>query len=249
MTTALLEDALGISRMDVIVRKEVAVDSVQLSALLDRLHQHEPVQYVTGWAHFQGNRYRVSPATLIPRPETEELVGCVLRHVKEDSPVIWDIGTGSGCIAIALSLALPKARVFATDISEAALAIARQNNRDLGASVQFVLSDVFKGAPDLPQPRAIVSNPPYIPLSDRSGMSANVVEHEPHTALFVPNEDPLVFYDRIADWAPSGCQLFFEIHADMGEAVRQMLLARGYPSVGILPDMQGRDRIVHTEKP
>jgi release factor glutamine methyltransferase len=244
----LLEDLFGISRMDMVLKKEVNVDAHALKEALERLRHHEPVQYVVGKALFLDREFRVAPGVLIPRPETEELVQWILEEKEQPNPVIWDIGTGSGCIAVSLALALPGAKVFGTDFSESALQIAQANADALHADVTFIHSDILLEAPALPAPYIIVSNPPYIPAGERTTMHANVTKHEPESALFVPDADPLLFYRRIAEvakdaLAPYG-RLYFEIHEKRGAEVKQLLEQLGYQNVEIKRDMQGKDRMV-----
>lgn len=248
VVSVLLEDLFGISRMDVVMKKEVTVDAHMLTDALDRLGNHEPVQYVVGKALFLDREFRVAPDVLIPRPETEELVQWIVEKNDRTNPVIWDIGTGSGCIAVSLALALPGAKVFGTDFSESALLIAQANADARHADVKFIQSDILLEAPALPAPDIIVSNPPYIPATERTTMHTNVTKHEPESALFVPDADPLLFYRRIAEVAKNGLapngKIYFEIHEKRGAEVKALLESLGFADVTIRQDMQGKERMV-----
>lgn len=216
---------------------------------LKRLRTGEPLQYVLGAVEFHGMRLHVGPSVLIPRPETEELVELILASRKQRLRIL-DIGTGSGCIALALKRALPEAEVFGLDVSEAALAVARRNAEQLGLEVNWVHEDILSEASRLPtQLDLVVSNPPYVPLKDRAGMSEQVVDHEPHLALFVRDEDPLLFYRAIAgkawDGLVLGGELWFEGHHQHAAGTVAMLAGLGYASASVLPDLSGAQRFIH----
>jgi release factor glutamine methyltransferase len=236
-----------------------------LTEIEQRLQKHEPVQYVLGEAWFYNLKLFVDKHVLIPRPETEELVYWILSDVKakgldvfERGPAeadvttqlkILDIGTGSGCIALALKQAMPKAEVWGCDVSEEALNVARRNGSELDIRVDFQGVDILDEAQQrlLPTVDIIVSNPPYIPLKDKDAMHANVLNYEPHQALFVPDNDALKFYKAIAQFAKrrlyeNGC-LYFEIHEDLGPAVAELFDNEGY-TTELRKDMQGKDRMV-----
>jgi release factor glutamine methyltransferase len=215
----------------------------------DQLLAHRPVQYILGEAWFGGMRFHVDERVLIPRPETEELVEWVAEEASGGGGLL-DVGTGSGCIAVTLTRRLPALEVHACDISEGALAVARQNAGELGARVQFIESDFLDrvqwGA--LPPLRWLVSNPPYVPNRDKEAMDKHVVGYEPSLALFVPDEDALVFYRALGEFAgmrlaPGGA-LYAEIHENMGAAVKRLLLDLGAREVIIRKDMQEKDRMV-----
>jgi release factor glutamine methyltransferase len=254
----LLEDRFGISRIDVMLQSEIEwTQQSELEHCLARLLAREPIQYVTGKAHFYGHTFQVAPGVLIPRPETEELVHWIVSGNKLADPVIWDIGTGSGCIAISLKKAIPGARVYASDISEGALHIAKENADKLNARVEFLLSDIFSDEEILFKPDIIVSNPPYIPERDKKTMHKNVLEFEPHMALFVPDDDALKFYRRIAQVAKlkfeksasigqasrSSGKLYFEIHEHYSDEIRDMMNGLGF-EVEVRRDLQGKARMV-----
>lgn len=248
----LLGHFLSLSRTDVLLGKPISGNQPDWPTLLTRLRAYEPMQYVLGKEEFYGRTFAVTPATLIPRPETEELVNLVVREVKhENFPFsILDIGTGSGCIAVTLALELPGAHVTAWDISPEALAVARQNAERLGANVRFEQRDVLHlPFSILHSPFSLlVSNPPYVARAEAATIHPNVLDHEPHLALFVPDDDPLVFYKVIADlgleaMVPGGL-VFLEINARFGAETAAVFLERGYESAQVLQDLAGKDRFV-----
>lgn len=230
-----LEEVFGVSAVDVYadkVRNFSEEEHGSLANILQRLCNSEPVQYVLGYADFDGLRLAVSPATLIPRPETEELVAWVAAESAEKPCRLLDVGTGSGCIAIALAHRLPQAIVEAWDVSEEALAVARKNVESLGVNVGFTCCDLLaepqtQGAFDF-----IVSNPPYICESEQADMEAHVLRHEPHLALFVPNDDPLRFYRALARLGQralsAGGSIFMEINQAYGAETAALFEAMGY---------------------
>jgi len=248
-------EMLGQTTIDYYLGKDIILSSKEmqkLNGILARLLNFEPIQYIQGTARFLERSYHVAPGVLIPRPETEELVEVMLREIPSDARIL-DIGTGSGCIAISLSKAFPNAKVTAWDVSEDALCIARRNNDDLQASVCFVKQDVLAWRGDGGQCYdVIVSNPPYITESEKQEMERNVLDWEPFSALFVPDNDPLLFYRRIAELGKvmlvSGGRLYFEINRAFGEATATMLRAQGYTNLRVLKDISGNDRIVIAER-
>ncbi|QHL88317.1 peptide chain release factor N(5)-glutamine methyltransferase [Nibribacter ruber] len=223
----------------------------QVDGFLPRLLAQEPVQYVLGEASFYGREFLVSPAVLIPRSETEELVQMVIQEYKRHAEVkLLDIGTGSGCIPITLSLELPHAIVWGLDVSTEALTIARQNGLELAARVQWLHQDILQEVPAIAPASldAVVSNPPYVLEEEKGLMRDNVLSFEPHLALFVPDHDPLLFYRRIADLAlnqlkPQG-KLFFEINERYAQETAAMLREWGYKMIEIKKDLRGKDRFV-----
>lgn len=252
----LLEDKFGLSLADILcggVGQLSADDTMWLERAVARIEQMEPIQYVLGEAWFCGRSFIVDESVLIPRPETEWLVeraGEVVSAMDVSSPRILDIGTGSGCIAVSLKKALPDAYVEAWDISEAALAIAKKNAKTLGADVAFKLRDAL-AAKDIDDPiqckwDIIVSNPPYICDSERKDMEANVLEHEPATALFVPDADPLLFYKAIADYGKETLSqnghLLFECNTRYAQATAEMMQEVGYEETEVADDCFGKPR-------
>ena len=213
---------------------------------VERLLAHEPIQHIVGVAHFHGHRFKVDRHTLIPRPETEQLVDMIIDQNPATDLRVLDIGTGSGCIAISLARALKFAQVTAFDVSQAALDVAAGNASALGAKVKFCLTDILSAKPVDNQFDIIVSNPPYICHSEKSQMESNVLLYEPHTALFVPDNDPLLFYRAIALYASRalspGGKLYFEINAAYGNATAQLLKQHGFTDIEIVRDFYGRDR-------
>ena len=270
----LLEDLFGIDLKRQLMEPNLCIDERQhylLSEAVRRLLAGEPVQYVTGMARFNDLLIKVSPAVLIPRPETEELVNKIcsslLCHSCEgmcggvesigggsnrQKPIrIWDIGTGSGCIAIALAKRFPDAEVIAFDVSDEALQIAKENAESNGVKVSFVHDDVLHPQSDyFNQPvDLVVSNPPYVCDSERAAMEANVLDWEPETALFVPDDDPLRFYRQILALAktqlnPEG-QVWFEINERMGEEMLLLCREMGFAEAEVLEDYVGKQRFCH----
>jgi release factor glutamine methyltransferase len=203
------------------------------------------LQYIVGSARFHGHRFKVTPAVLIPRTETEQLIDMIVDENPASDLRVLDMGTGSGCIAISLARALKFAQVDALDVSRDALAVARENAALLKVKVRFFESDMLS-----PQPPArydiIVSNPPYVCWSERESMERNVLEHEPELALFVPDDDPLLFYRAIAHYAvkalnPSG-ELYFEINPLYVNEMKQMLSDEGFSHIEIRNDQFGKQR-------
>ncbi len=227
----------------------------RLNDILKQLKKGKPIQYILGHTEFYGLPFKVGPPVLIPRPETEELVEWAISSVGPQqcwgaAGSILDIGTGSGCIAIALKKHLPGFKVSAIDISDDALAIAAENARLNNVDVTFFNADILniKSEIEIPKFEIIISNPPYVTLRDKTQMHKNVIDFEPHTALFVPEDDPLVFYKAIADFAiknlaPNGL-LFFEINESFGEETIKLLADKGFKNKELRKDMSGRDRMI-----
>ncbi len=212
---------------------------------MERLLSCEPVQYVIGRAHFYGREFYVNPSTLIPRGETEELVHLVISDLNSNfSGTIVDIGTGSGIIATTLSLELPHAKVSALDISEKAIETAMASARELNAEVNFLVQDIFTA--QALEYDIVVSNPPYIRESEKAQMHNNVLDYEPHTALFVPDNDPLIFYREIARKTPN--VLYFEINEALGIEIEKMLKQEGFSEIIIINDLHNRPRICRAKR-
>lgn len=250
-----LEEVPGITRADIISQKAVSLTAKEISALdsiIDRINQNEPVQYILGKADFFGREFVVNPSVLIPRPETELLIEEVLKHATPAPGKISDIGTGSGCIAITLSCELPQKQVYAFDISEVALKTAKGNADKLNAHVTFQQVDILNEEITLNDFEFIVSNPPYVAVSEKDAMNANVLDYEPHLALFVPDDDPLIFYKIIAERGVrslrSGGRIIVEINERFGKEVKEVFMNAGLRDACILKDLQGKDRIVSAVK-
>ena len=250
----MLEETTGAARVALVSRPDAPVDAAAVALfgrMVARRVAREPVQYVLGHADFYGLRLTVTPSVLIPRPETEEVVEEALRRVRGlERPVVLDVGTGSGAVAIAVKHERPDAEVFAVDVSPHALAVAAGNAARLGLAVTFVCADALRpqfaaGVP--PTFDLIVSNPPYVPASERAGLAPEVRDHEPALALFVDDADPLRFYRALAGHAgvllrPGGW-LVAETHCDHGPGVGAVFGDAGLADVAVLPDLAGRDRI------
>ncbi len=246
----IIEHFLGISGTLQLINQEITVSEntlQQLESALQRLETGEPVQYVLGYSEFYGRRFITDSRGLIPRPETEELVQMVLDDGYTGENNILDIGTGSGCIAITLALET-KARVYALDKDPGALELARENAHLLGATVNLLQEDLLKSQPHLPQLDAIVSNPPYVPQSDRESIHQRVKDYEPAGALFVPDQAPLLFYQRIAELAPlylkPGGRVYLEIYHTAGPAISALFRKPQWSQVIVKKDLHGKDRLV-----
>jgi release factor glutamine methyltransferase len=237
--------------------KEIALEQAEkLNNILPRLQTGEPIQYILGYTEFYGLPFKVTPSVLIPRPETEELVEWVLTSIDKLQTEfnILDIGTGSGCIAISLKKNMPKAQVSAIDISSGALNVAKQNAKLNEVDIDFIEADILNPSTfNLQFPiQIIISNPPYVTLNDKTQMHINVTDFEPHTALFVPEDNPLIFYEAIADFAvekilPNGL-LFLEINEGLGKETADMLKAKGFKNIELRKDMSGRDRMIKANR-
>ena len=249
-----MEECFGLTHTDILLGKDNQISEENQARLLEitgRLLKNEPVQYVLGYADFCGHRFAVRPGVLIPRPETELLVQKALElgHGMDGvtEPEALDIGTGSGCIAV--SMALAGCRVTAMDISEEALGIAMQNATALNAEVVFVHENILQPSRTAQQWHVIVSNPPYICLHEAEAMERNVLDYEPHNALFVPDTAPLIFYRAIASYAMShlsaGGWLCLEINQAYPDEMEKLLSSFGFKDVTIQKDQYGKDRIAY----
>ena len=249
----LLDVCFGLSWADVLCDKMADLPVEQQQALQEmmlRLEQGEPVQYVAGVADFCGRQYLVAPGVLIPRPETAEL--CHLISTQKNRPSVLDIGTGSGCIAITLALEMSATQVTAWDISDEALRIAQENARILKADVMFEKKDALNLREEADRWDIIVSNPPYIKPQERDGMEKNVLEYEPELALFAPEDQPIIFYQRIGEYARKSLrtdgQLFFELNPLTADAVGDYLQPLGFVEIEILQDQNGKRRFLKAKK-
>ncbi|SNQ42011.1 peptide chain release factor N(5)-glutamine methyltransferase [Cellulophaga lytica] len=223
-----------------------------LFLVVDKLKKYIPIQYILGTAHFMGLDFNVNTNVLIPRPETEELVSWILNEVNVNQEIaILDIGTGSGCIAITLAKNLPKAKVFALDISKEAILVAKSNAEANNVTVTFLEQNILE-EPSLKQNfNIIVSNPPYVRDLEKKEMSANVLEHEPNLALFVSDNNPLAFYKAITNFSVNHLRengkLFFEINQYLGEQTKELLVGLNYINIKLKKDMYGNDRMLKGE--
>ena len=252
----LLEIRYGLTMTDILCGKVESLSEEELKTLLSRLLQGEPVQYVTGVAEFGGRHFHVEPGVLIPRPETAELCQWIIDEeggrTKEEGEMkderggrILDIGTGSGCIACTLAAELPESKVTAWDISDDALRIAQENAQNIGVDICFEKVDILSISPSS-QWSTIVSNPPYICNKEREGMEQNVLDHEPSLALFVPDEDPLLFYRAITRFAKTALQdggnLYFEINPLYAQPLEQLMQDEGFSDIRFRYDSFGKQR-------
>ena len=256
------EVRFGLTLSDLCLGKDTqlsADDQAELKEIANRLSQGEPIQYVLGQAEFCGRTFSVNQSVLIPRPETEELCRqpLPLPSPKGEGAKILDIGTGSGCIAVTLAAMYPEAEVTAWDISEEALKVARENAQRNNVHVSTKQVDILHLTSDIIHQTSgafdlIVSNPPYICNKERKAMEVNVLEHEPHMALFVPDDDPLLFYRAIAQYGQTalkeGGWLYFEINPLYAEPLREMLSNMSYHDIMLNNDQYGKQRMIRAKK-
>ena len=256
-----LDVRFGLSMAEILCGKvdELSANNQkELETILQRLEKGEPVQYIIGVADFCGRQFHVAPGVLIPRPETEELCRWITQGDASSVLSVLDIGTGSGCIAITLAMEMPEAKVTAWDISDEALGIAQENAQVLGAEIIFEHQDILNIPPDscLLTPDScydlIVSNPPYIQPKESDGMAKNVLDYEPHQALFTPDDQPIIFYQRIADFAwqnlsPGGA-LYFELNPLTAHEVSDYLHQLGFSEIEIRQDQFGKQRFLKATK-
>jgi len=255
-TYLIIEKLTGLSRTQIIVNKNTLFSLKQhheIESFIEKLRKFVPIQYILGETEFYGLNFIVNESVLIPRPETEELVDWIQKENNKSAKLnILDIGTGSGCIAISLKHEFPNASVTAFDISKEALETAKLNAKQNNLQVNFSIVDILNPPEISKQWDIIVSNPPYIPESEKSEIHANVLDNEPHLALFVPNNDSLLFYRQIGLFAqkhlnPNG-KLYFEIHRDAGDTGIQLLDNLGFKSVELRKDISGNDRMLKGER-
>lgn len=251
MTRVIFEDVLMWQPIDIVMRENEQLPEFfdnRLASIIERLKQFEPLQYILGKARFHGHSFAVTPAVLIPRPETEQLVDMIVDENPGTDLQVLDIGTGSGCIAISLARALKFAQVTATDISPAALEVARQNATALKTRVGFVEQDILTCCAPSEAWDIIVSNPPYITEQEKASMERNVLDYEPHNALFVPDDDPMLFYRPIATYASralkNGGRLYLEINRAMAQQVSDTLRMAGLSNIQVHNDFNGNVRFV-----
>lgn len=252
---------LNFSRSDLMLRKNDGLSESDLLFFRDvvkRLLEDEPVQYILGQTEFCELKLKIDKRALIPRPETEELVYALTEELKRkeiNSPTIIDLCTGSGCIALALKSFVPSAKVKGVDVDQDALNLAKENADLTNLEVEFLLENILKvsDSSNLYEENwdVIVSNPPYIPLRDKSQMDQNVLEYEPHIALFVEDVEPLIFYEKIAEYAKKTLKskgiLAVEIHEDLSQETMNIFTKLGFIHVRVLTDLQGKNRMVFAE--
>lgn len=258
MIRVIFEELKGWSQVDILMHKDSELSDYikdKIARVLERLERHEPLQYVLGAAHFAGRRFRVTPDTLIPRPETAQLVDIITeRHAEASDLRVLDVGTGSGCIAISLALNLRFPQVTATDVSVAALEVARENAATLRArNVTFRQEDILRAVPDESSFDIVVSNPPYITRSEAVSMERNVLDYEPPRALFVDDARPLLYYEAIARYAAvaltAGGRLYLEINSRFAEPMRRLLADAGMDDIELQRDINGLYRFAIARKP
>ena len=254
-----LKKRLKLSDADLLLQKDIRLsesDLLYFRSIVKRLQNHEPFQYILGETFFYDLLIRCDERALIPRPETEELVDWILSSLNTTQKyTVLDICTGSGCIALALKSILKKSDISATDISNEAIALAKKNAMLLSLDVHFLQDNALVEDADIFTENSfdlIVSNPPYIPMKEKDLMEKNVLDFEPHLALFVADETPLIFYRAIAEKAlrllkPDGC-LFFELHESYAELTKELVIAIGYDAVEIKLDLQGKSRMLKAKK-
>ena len=256
LTRLILEKEFAVPFADILACKFNHLSDAEMQKLTEivgKLKNSEPIQYILGETDFFGLAFYVNGSVLIPRPETEELVQWVLESAENKPMKILDIGTGSGCIAVTLAKKLPSAEVHAWDISEDALEVARKNAERNGVKVIFVKRDMLLEPVSDEKFDIIVSNPPYVTEVEKTEMQENVLNFEPHLALFVPDDNALVFYEKIADFALTnlnkGGQLFFEINRAKGADIARLLEEKGFKNIELRKDISGNERMVMAEPP
>lgn len=248
-----IEHILNLQLTDVFTKQDLLIEVTNMTVLksiIVRLQKEEPIQYILGETEFYGYRFKVNSDVLIPRPETEELVSWVKDTIenKRTELSILDIGTGSGCIAISIQKEVPTVTVTAFDISDKALVTAKQNAELNEANVNFIHHDILSNTPINEKFDVIISNPPYVRELEKVEIKNNVLNNEPHLALFVDDNNPLLFYKRITDVALTNLNengvLFFEINQYLGEETKQMLLDKGFKNVVLKNDLFGNHRMI-----
>lgn len=257
LISLILEHVTGYNRLQLHLNQSEQLEEpkiMQIMQIVNRLKSHEPIQYIIGETEFYGLKFTVSPCALIPRAETEELVDWIIREEGNKAKSLLDIGTGSGCIPISIEKNSQMELFEGWDISEEALELAKQNAFRNDSKVKFSIQDIFRpsGISETARWDVIVSNPPYVLLAESSLMEKNVVDYEPHVALFVPDHDPLIFYRAIAQFAnihlqPHG-SLYFEINESQGVHAASLLSELGFTDIQLRKDLQGKERMVRAKK-
>ncbi|WP_282032466.1 peptide chain release factor N(5)-glutamine methyltransferase [Winogradskyella eximia] len=258
------EHYLNVPRIQLTLEPGLAITKPETETffkVLEDLKQQKPIQYILGETEFYGLPFKVNEHVLIPRPETEELVDLMIRSVTsssdEKSIKILDIGTGSGCIAISLAKNLPKAEVYALDVSNEALTMAKENAKGNNVDITFIEASILEASNwnlffENTKFDVIVSNPPYVRELEKQEIQPNVLDNEPHLALFVEDNNPLIFYKAITDFAvkklKTNGKLYFEINQYLGEETKQLLVDANFEAVELLKDLNGNDRMLKGEK-
>ena len=249
----ILESVCFLDRSSILRHKDKKIslnEYIRIQEIIEDLKKYRPIQYILGETEFFGMKFIVDENVLIPRPETEELVEYIIKEEKPQKGYkLLDIGTGSGCIAITLAKYLPEAEVFALDISEKALDVARRNAMENQVNVNFFQYDILKNETYIfPEFDCIASNPPYITFKEKTDMAKNILDYEPHQALFVPDENPLLFYERIACFASKYLKkngsLYLETSSLHGQASAKVFEDKKFRSVKLLKDISGNDRMI-----
>jgi release factor glutamine methyltransferase len=257
MVKGLILEYMSLSNNELLLNPNIVVSPLiveKVETSIKKMNNGAPYQYVVGNSFFYDNEFKIDKRALIPRPETEELVHRIIELKRGQESTNWrvlDVGTGSGCIAISLKLALPNCYVYGIDISKGAVDLAIENATALNADVTFKQKDIFEESVSNEKFDMIVSNPPYIPLKEKLLMKSHVTEFEPSEALFVENDDPIMFYARIADVGlellKNSGYLAFEIHENLAENVKNCLFLKGYKNISIHEDLQGKDRMIFAQ--
>jgi release factor glutamine methyltransferase len=251
LSEIVISHTLGLNRIALLcdLNRPVSLpESERIAGICSELRQGKPIQYITGETYFYNCTLKVNPDVLIPRPETEELVDLIIKENRGFKGELTDIGTGSGCIAIALAVNLPGSRITATDISSRALLTAGENARLNNVKINFIQADLFNARVTIGKADIIVSNPPYVRESEKMLMHRNVLDFEPHEALFVPDSDPLLYYRAILDEGSTslnqGGKLYFEINEAMAASLSSLMKVYNYTCINIIQDINGKERII-----
>ncbi len=250
------ESLIGFNKIDLRMKGDfILSDEVvnQLGSITKRLLKNEPIQYILGYTWFAGMKLKVSTDVLIPRQETEELVDWIIKENKLQAPLIFDLCTGSGCIALGLKKNIINSQVLAIDISEKALRVASENAISNRLDIDFILSDLLNTDLDQAEIDIIVSNPPYVRTSEAENMKLNVLDYEPHLALFVSDNDPLIFYKRLAILAKKSLKksgkIYLEINENLSAETAEILELQGFHEIMVRKDLNDRYRMISASKP
>lgn len=251
----IFENLMGYTRTRFLMAKDEILKPEELDGInkiVARLKNHEPIQYILGQTEFYGLPFYTVPEVLIPRPETEELVQWIIQEKKIDKPIILDIGTGTGCIPVSIKKNIPDSIIYACDISPICVETARRNAKLNNCEISIFEYDILAQTPEMniPEPDIIVSNPPYVRESEKLQMEKNVLAFEPDLALFVPDENPLIYYERIAEFAldhlKDNGMLYFEINESFSKECSEMLRKMNFTSIVLKKDIHGKDRMIRS---